>query len=194
MTLDTRVVIKNPDVHPQAVMAFINRELLCAPDAEPLEWPPAHLSPEYLAEHYAGVTKIGNWLGQGLSALTDITYRDPAGLIVADYMSGWETDGSPDPDYDDDELRTDKQLVTGSMVVSFDTAYGYREGQAGCDDLHAYFVTRLAEEYGPVAWLNEFTGEWHPLTSPEDFVSLLAFGNPTVGSDAVQLRAAGVSS
>jgi hypothetical protein len=47
----------------------------------------------------------------------------------------------------------------GTAMVSFDTAYGH-------DDigvLHARYVARLAEHFGPLTWQLEHDGSWHPL-------------------------------
>lgn len=196
MTLDTHVVIKNPDVHPEAVLDFINRELLRAKDPLRAPWSSPYLTPETTAEWWPGERHIGNQIGQGLSAIVQISVRDPVGPITATYMSGWNADGTPDEDViadhrdgNPDYEPADRDLVTGSMVVSFDTGYAFREAGVTCGDLHAWFVVRLAEEYGPVAWLDECGGDWYPLDGKNiqqvyDLADHL--GDPGKGRDAVE--------
>jgi hypothetical protein len=198
MTLDTHVVIKNPDVHPEVVLEFINRELLRAKDPIRAPWPSPHLSPETTAEWWPGERHIGNLLGQGLFAIAQIMVCDPVGPITATYGTGWNADGTLNEadaedrrEYDPDWQPVDKALVTGSMVISFDTGYGFEVAGAGCGDLHAWFVVRLAEEYGPVVWQDEGSGNWYPLDG-KDVRQVYALadhlGDPGKGQAAVETR------
>jgi hypothetical protein len=163
MTLATSVLIRRPAAV-EDVMAFCNRELLNA--ANPPRW-----------DHDSGpgLVCIGNRPGLGLGAILDVTYR-PDGPIVAD-----DDEDGPVEGYGADE---------GSMIVGFDTAYGYGRGEPwGCSDLHAYFIVRLAQEFGPVTWQNEYTGDWHRSDGEPD-AALLTFGDPELGRRAVEADAA----
>jgi hypothetical protein len=189
MTLDTRILIKNPH-SVQEVYDFCNRDLLRVEDPERAPWPSPHVSAEWIAQYYpAGLQKMGNQLGQGLSAILDISYMAD-GPFTADYMAG---EYLPDSDEKAPLGAELTELLTGSMEVSFDTAYGYRRGSAagaGCGDLHAYFVLRLAQQFGPVVWLDECGGDWFwlnlddPEGQLEDQLDLLneKLGDPDLGA------------
>ncbi len=100
---------------------------------------------------------IWNVPGQGLCALLDIYHGDGEPLREpgehAKYCDG-EADDCFTP------------CGTPCWVeVSFDTAYGYRDGEEGCGDLHARLVAELGQwlDSKGIAWQwqNEFTSEIH---------------------------------
>lgn len=157
MTLHTRVLIEQP--HPVAdVLAFINTELLHAPAARPDDEPGGMAFED-------GETSIGNALGQGLAAWTWITYR-PDGPIVATRYVGDDDAGN----------EVHHPVGAGSMIVHFDTAYGYTGDHGeGCAELHAGYIRALAERFGPVVWLDEFRGEWSRFAAGDSVDTFRAF-------------------
>lgn len=196
MTLDTHIVIKNPDVSPETVLGFINRELLRAEAPRRSDRPTeSDLTDSFWRKYYVGRSCIGNASGQGLGAIAEVWFRTPVGVgpITAWYQTGWNCDGSIDEDEAGERDLVDFSLVTGAMVVSFDTAYGYQQAGAGCGDLHAYFIERLFLEYGPLAWLDESYGEWFELSdasSEEQGTALRTrLGDPAAGENAVKAEA-----
>jgi hypothetical protein len=165
MSLHTQVLLHTPVAAGVAgVLDFVNTELLHAPHA------PRTYGPE---ERYEGELTIGNRRGQGLAAIVWITYA-PDGPIAATRLL-------PDPGPDGDEVH--ETVDTGAMIVHFDTAYGYAEDGATCNDLHAWFIVALARRFGPVTWVNEYTGQWHRLDdaehpSAEEVHAFSRFGDP----------------
>lgn len=107
----------------------------------------------------ADVSKYQSKIGQGLPAIWTVNYAD---------------DGPLDHDYDS---PVNPVIVECNM----DTAYGYRDdANAGCGDLHAHLVVKIAEWLEnhavgdvPFAWMYEYDGSWHSI----DNIGLL--GDPT---------------
>lgn len=167
MTLDTRVLLTQPHaVHD--VRAWINTHLLGAPDAREID-------AAYWRDAYPDRITGGNAGNQGLAAWL-IIHHNPDGPYTAIEYTGDDADGN----------EVYRVVAEGSMMLSFDTAYGYRQGDARCGDLHAYFIAALAEQFGPVVWQNEYTGEWHRFDAEWNGLhDLHQLGSPRVGRDAV---------
>lgn len=163
MSLHTRILLTRPHAVAE-VHRWINAELLNAPGAqpEPLDGSPGH-----------GELILANQRGQRLDALAWITYR-PDGPIPAQRLVGEDADGH--------EVFED--IATGSMLVHFDTSYGWRDGAAGCTELHAWYVLQLARRFGPVWWLNEYVGLWNLLELEDgapavhEVLAFSVFGDP----------------
>jgi hypothetical protein len=173
VTLATRVLIRRP-VAVDEVRVFCNSELLGA------ENPPT-MSSGWFHQDNPGLRRISNRPGLGLAAILDVTYA-PDGPMAAAY---WADDEEPAEGYGAD---------VGSVLVGFDTAYGFGRGELfGCSDLHAYFIARLAAQFGPVTWNNEYTGEWHRLEPGEQTPELLSFGVPEAGKRAAAWAHQGVA-
>jgi hypothetical protein len=127
-----------------------------------------------------GVTVYRNQAGAGLHALLWVEYGADAPLVP-----------SPESADDPDERSYYPPVDQWSVVVYFDTTYGYRGDHGGsCDDLHAWLIRELGHwlsERGLTwLWNEEYNGEWHPSTDPVD-----AFGDPERGrlSDSPRLEA-----
>lgn len=186
MSLDTQVLLVTPRPVTN-VVTFVNSELLGKPDALPIDT--AYWNSAYVSE---GHSYFGNAGGQGLEAWF-MGYTGGDGPVKAQRFIDEEEDdqGEWHEVYED--------IAEGAMMLSFDTAYGMRGPEGGgCSDLHAYFILRLAQEFGLVHWKNEFTGTWHRLDGSsdlalnEELVVLLKFGDPRKGKLAVEGAAAQV--
>lgn len=161
MTLDTRVLLVAPRSTDE-VHAFVNRELLARPDA-------AHDDADFWSRQEPERRYFANRGGQGLSAWF-IGYSAADAPTQAVTWVG------------DDE--TEQVVAEGSMMLSFDTAYGYRVGNAGCGDLHAWFVARLAQQFGDLWFYLESWGEWHRFTD-EQAEPLRRLGDPDLAGEAI---------
>jgi hypothetical protein len=154
MTLDTKVAITGP-VSARAVYDFLR----------PLVGTPDHVQPELKDE------SIWNPPGIGADAWL-IVYHGPNDGV--ELMPPDDSDDEEDRDY---YANNPRHNGTSHVVVSLDTAYGYRTDDGeGCSDLHARLVRALGhwlDAQGiPWQWQNEFTGEWS-----DRFDNLDAFGN-----------------
>lgn len=163
MTLDTTIAITGP-VDARAVYEFMR----------PLVGTPKHIKPEIKDE------SIWNPLGIGADAWL---------IVVHGANNGAEAmPRSPDCDNEDEEDReysraNPRHNGTAHVVVSIDTAYGYRNGSEGCSDLHARLIRALGQWLDarsvPWKWQNEFTGEWF-----DRYDSLDSFGNAFAATGA----------
>lgn len=177
MTLDTSVLLVAPRSTAQ-VHTFVNAELLGKPDAHLMDV-------EHWEKYSPGRKYFGNAGMQGLNAWF-MGYTAGDGPVKAQRY----VDEVPSVDGGYEEVWED--LAEGAMMLSFDTAYSFNVAGAGCADLHAYFVLRLAQEYGLVWWQDEFNGTWHRLDGSSDLalndelVTLIKFGDPRLGKLAVE--------
>jgi hypothetical protein len=108
----------------------------------------------------------GQWIymndpGQGFDAWLSVHHRTDGPLATEDV---W---------VDDDGYRyLDQKACT--VMVNFDTAYGYQDRLGGCASLHGRYIVMLdrwAKDHGAtLEWRNEFTGEFFKgLDGLEDF-------------------------
>lgn len=110
-----------------------------------------------------------NELGQGLLGILSVSYGNDGPLVDDEEIDV----GVPNPAF---------------LEISFDTGYGYKnERGGGCGDLHAYFITRLAEYFEGLgvkrwAWRNEFTGEWFFNIEGPAGDELYELGYPALGN------------
>lgn len=177
MTLDTNILIVQPYAT-KAVHDFINSTLLCCPDAVPGDsayWEQYYPERRYFMNAPQGLDAwfIGYTMGDG---------PVKARRFVKEVKG---EDGEWHEVYED--------VAEGSMMLSFDTAYGYSKAGAGCSDLHAYFIYRLAQQFGGCWFQNEFTGEWFHLNDAGllsaitgQFTALEKFGSVEAGRLAVE--------
>lgn len=165
MTLSTDVLVTRAAM-PDAVWDFVKRELLHRPD---------YVSSDEVKD---GRTERWGTPGQGALAWAIMKWF-PDGPVPAVEFT-----------YDDDTEEVGEEVIAhGSVLLDFDTAYGFHQGGAGCGDLHAYFILRLFGEFGTLWWRNEFTGEWHLIDdkdSSEQLEALLELGDPVKGCAAVK--------
>lgn len=117
---------------------------------------------------------IYSTLGQGLPAITDVTFNaDGTPLATEDV---WSDD---DPE--------DRYIIQRACRVelSWDTAYSYRDSiNHGCSALHAHALTLLASRLPDgvtVRWRNEYSGDIYDGVTPE---SLRDFCGNGVEADA----------
>lgn len=183
MTLSTNVLICNPQ--PIAlVWDYVTQELLKRPDYvfvdsqhEAHDW-------EEKIRRGVAIERTGE-PGQGALAWTFAKWNPDGPILVATEFAPMEEDE------DGDLIAT--RWSDGSILLDFDTAYGFDQGGAGCSDLHAYFILRLFGEFGALWWENEYTGEWHLIDdkdSTKQLEALLELGDPMKGHAAVQLERA----
>lgn len=169
MTLDTNILIVRPHAVTE-VRDFVNSHLLNLPVAVPMDT-------EFWEQSYPGRKYFGNAGGQGLDAWF-MGYTAGDGPVAAERYVGEDSDGH----------EITEVVAEGSMMLSFDTGYGYKSAGAGCSDLHAYFIGELAHKFGPVWWQNEFTGEWftYDRGTECELEHLEKLGDPQHGKYAVE--------
>lgn len=168
MTLDTKIRIMDavalPALRDKANSLLATKE---PEQAGPKEW-------------YGGSWILGNEGGQGL----------PAWLLIYFHPDG-PFDGDEEPPEDPEERVWWECIPRPCFAeLSIDTSYGYRDGDATCQDLHAYFITEMGkwlDEQGlDWWWENEFTGEWFHGGDPGPIAKL---GRAEIGCP-FELRAA----
>jgi hypothetical protein len=173
MTLHTRFLITDKGADPQEVFE-VNRLIVGCPDSK------------YTVEDKS----ISNSPNQGFDAWLWVDHGDP---IAHDcWCDEYRSEG------DTESLCSGCTKPTGYVEVNWDTAYGYRSERGGCGDLHAHYITLMAEwcqrrELG-WTWYNEFAGTWH--TSLDDLAGFgKAWGNArewfdTVAAPAIAMQIA----
>lgn len=151
MTLSTNVYFTT-FVEPEALMDFVNEELLHAtdPKIERTE------------------TSIGNELGQGFDAWASIEHNKGEKFVHKPWMSDEWYAENPD-DLAREIARFDEAEGKSYVRLNFDTAYGYSDNGMGCGALHASYIAKLyayyhmfslTEKDGTVFfWRNEFTDD-----------------------------------
>lgn len=187
MTLHTRIAVLAP-IPVRELFEFVNRELLHTADTivEDEE------NTSFDIDHFKatgerrwlpnGTWNLGNKGGQGFDAWFWIEYRPDGPLRSEDV---YEEDDGP------------RYVIDPAMAleINFDTGYAFKDSAtgAGCGDLHAWYITRLAEWFAERhvewSWYNEFTGEWHG----EDLSALTAldrFGRHELGDPSKLAQAA----
>lgn len=146
MTLDTHVAITAP-VSAREVIEFM-RPLVNTPEG---------------VEPTTRGNEIWNPGGIGANAWLIVYHGPDDGAQVIARADG--ADNDEDPDERDYYALSPHYNGTSYVVVSMDTAYGYRgDGGESCSDLHARLVTALGQWLDareiPWKWRNEYTGEW----------------------------------
>lgn len=90
-------------------------------------------------------------IGQGLPGIVDVNYNPDGGdCLYTTY------------EYDDDDNETEI-LNPCAAELSWDTAYGYREGGLTCTELHASALIYLYQSLPDgvtMRWQNEYSGKW----------------------------------
>jgi len=107
-------------------------------------------------------------IGQGLAAIWEVTYAEDGPLV-------WP------PHYDDIDEEEDREIEEEArrqfpnsadplrehlVSANFDTAYGYKVGDAQCSDLHAFLLREIGLYLASVgvmewSWQHEEKGSWH---------------------------------
>lgn len=96
-------------------------------------------------------------LGQGLSALVEVTYAVDGPLVWCE----------PDEWTSPDEDLTSPTFAPHLVSANFDTSYGFKlPNGAGCADLHAFLLRAIGEHLTNVGaedwtWHHEERGTWH---------------------------------
>jgi hypothetical protein len=182
MTLSTNILLHEP--HPtELVWDFVTRELLKRPDYASEDQPHKTSDWEHKIRRGIGMERWGA-PGQGAPAWAIAKWNPDGPIMIATKFD------EMNEDEDGDQIPT--QWSDGSILLNFDTAYGYQVGGAGCSDLHAAFILLLFKEFGALTWQNEFTGEWFELTegdSVEQMKNLSQLGDPVVGAGALKSEA-----
>lgn len=155
MTLSTHIVVK--DSVPVLDLFRYCQSLLGDPDSQSWE----HTKCDGSADEW----EYGNHRGQGLLAWLTVRHGQDA-----------ETQFFSE--------HTTSPRWRGSVVVTFDTGYGFRGPHgADCGDLHAYLVACVArwlEERGATyEWEQESMQAWFTTASPHRLAHL---GDPGVGA------------
>jgi len=173
MTLHTRIAVLAP-VPVRELFEFVNTELLRAIDPVTVN----QENTDFDSDHFAatgerrripnGTRELGNKVGQGFDAWFWIDYRPdgplhPKPLYLdencdeTDEPVEWAEDGEPS------QLHLSEPAM--ALEINFDTGYAFDRDGAGCGDLHAYYITRLADWFAERgvdwSWYDEFAGEWH---------------------------------
>lgn len=157
MTLSTEVAV-TITASARAVLAAAVDALIWADGREmPAEIHYVEGEPYYKPN---GRRRIGTRIGQGLPAITDLTYA-PDGPLAMDWMSASEFYGEDDVESDYDRIPACTHLI------DWDTAYGYRSAhrEIGCAELHLLAILKLAQwvraNGGEEVWFcNEYDGLW----------------------------------
>lgn len=102
---------------------------------------------------------LSNKPGLGLPALLRVMYRPDGEPYCTPEQAAVHTEYC-EPECDEAEHDTPCWFY-----VDFDTAYGYRDAQGGCGDLHARLVAQLGQWLDAKgirwSWKNEYTGDIH---------------------------------
>lgn len=107
---------------------------------------------------------LGNDIGQGLPAIWEVRWKPDQPWRISEHVCVRDEDGYSD-DADCREYDCDPGPAC-AYEVWFDTAYGYTASNgAGCSDLHAYLIRKIAEAVGEdnIAWNADTIGEYLPL-------------------------------
>lgn len=141
MTLHTRFVITDKGADPREVFE-VNRLIVDCPESK-FDVEPGSIS---------------NHLGQGFDAWMWVDYGDPLPRGEC-YCREYREDG------DMESICSSCRSPEAYIEVNWDTAYGYRTERGGCGDLHAGYITLMAEWCDRRGlgwrWYNEFAGTWH---------------------------------
>jgi len=107
--------------------------------------------------------------GQGYPAWLGIIFSTD-GSILGDWYDRHEYPRDPEDENDQ---------PPSTVLINYDTAYGYSNEGAGCGDLHAYLMKATHDHFADrgwtFTWFNEFTCEWN--TDFDD----MDLGDPVVG-------------
>lgn len=147
MTLATTIRIEQP-TDPRALLNFLTE--LVGGDPE-------------TALRYDMPGKIGNRVGQGFSAIVEVSYGldGPLDLEYLDHESDFDIEWKTQHP-DDLDNQPFVPAPTAAVQVDLDTTYGYRDDLGrGCVELHRDLAVAVAEYVGAPVWFNlDINGEW----------------------------------